>query len=379
MSKLITVYDDKEPLNNVITALTIDIDEVFFAYHHEIERTSFINIEKVIKKYKDIEITFLKLIDDQDQIRAILDRNPNLIVDVGAAKYLSLVLFEQAIAKDNMIVYYDDETNQIKTYRDHRILYEDVFRLKIEDIITLRGGVIKSQMHHPIKDVETGKLLVEAVDKGVNRYSCFISYVTKINSIINSRYSADGKTFKLDQDLCQKLKTDEGYRYVKDLLEIGEDYISFINKETKDIFTVSGSFLENYIYEKLSESNNFDDVIMSVVIDFSGENYKQQVRCEIDCLIVKNNHLLFTSCKSNKVETSDLNEIYVHNNMFGNALSHPVLCTLDDLNIKSPSIYAKAKELKVAIIDKTSFNEQTIAQQFLDIIENKYAYEKLPD
>ena len=54
MSKLLTVYDDKEPLNNVVSELTLDVDEVFYVYHHNVSINNFINIDKVIKKYKDI-------------------------------------------------------------------------------------------------------------------------------------------------------------------------------------------------------------------------------------------------------------------------------------------------------------------------------------
>ena len=63
--------------------------------------------------------------------------------------------------------------------------------------------------------------------------------------------------------------------------------------------------------------------------------------------------------------------------MFGNKLSNPVLCTLDDINTKSPSVYGKAKELGVAIIDKTAFENHNIAEEFKEIIEEVYEYESL--
>ena len=33
MNKILTVYDDVDPLNNVISALTLGIDEIFYVYH----------------------------------------------------------------------------------------------------------------------------------------------------------------------------------------------------------------------------------------------------------------------------------------------------------------------------------------------------------
>lgn len=379
MNKLITVYDDYESLNNVIPALTIDVDEVFYIYHHEAPLNAFSNIKKVISRYKDIKVSFLKLTNDQVQIRAILDKHKGMIVDVGGSKYLSLVLFEQAIARDNLIIYYDDEENVIKSYRDHKVYIENVFKLKIEDVLNLRGGEIKSQMHHPTSNEESNSLIVSAVEKGINKYSCFVSYITKINSYINNKTSRDGVTYRLDEDVAKKLKADEGYKFTSELFTLKKDSIVFKSKDIKERFAVSGSFLEEYIYIKMKESGYFDDVIMSAVIDFSDDKYRLPVRCEIDCLVIKDNRTLFTSCKSNKVDTSDLNEIHVHNSKFGNALSSPVLCTMDDLNEKSPSVYAKAKELQVAVIDKTSFKSRTVPEDFRSIINNSYKYEKIPD
>ena len=86
MSKLLTVYDDQEPLNNVISALTLNAEEVFFVYHHEVSRNTFANIEKVINKYlTETQIHFMQLNDDEKQLNEILDRNPDSVIDVGAA------------------------------------------------------------------------------------------------------------------------------------------------------------------------------------------------------------------------------------------------------------------------------------------------------
>ena len=92
MNKLLTVYDDKEPLNNVISELSLDVDEVFYVYHHEVSRTSFNNITKVIRNHKDLKLHFIQLEDDLNQLNELID--DNTIVDVGGAKYLSLLLFE---------------------------------------------------------------------------------------------------------------------------------------------------------------------------------------------------------------------------------------------------------------------------------------------
>ena len=89
--------------------------------------------------------------------------------------------------------------------------------------------------------------------------------------------------------------------------------------------------------------------------------------------MIKDNCLLFTSIKSNKVDPSDLNEIKVHNVMFGNEYSKPVICLYSELSENRPLVYAKGEELGIYIIEKNDF-ENDVANRFLEIINNSYQY-----
>ena len=379
-SKLLTVLELRDLLNNIILPLTLDVDEVFFIYHHTIKKEIIDNIRKIILRHKNIKLNFKSIIYDDEEIDDILNKNPDIIVDIGGEKYLSLVLFDKVLNKNNLIVYYDNEENKIKTYRDHTILFDEVFKLSIYDMMNLGGGKITQSMHSPINknDEETIKLLEKVIEASIHSYPHFTNFVQKVNSLID-RNNRNKRVFSIKNNGAQKIITDEQYHKYRDLglLKVEDDKVFFPNEEIAKLFSVSGAFLENYIYLKLTESGYFDDVKMSVVIDFSGKIRRYPIICEIDCLVIKDNHLLFVSCKSNKVDTGDLNEIKVHDNMFGNKLSNPVLCTLDDINTKSPSVYGKARELGVAIIDKTAFENHNIAEEFKEIIEEVYEYESL--
>ena len=116
---------------------------------------------------------------------------------------------------------------------------------------------------------------------------------------------------------------------------------------------------------------------MSNTIEFSRAQWRYPVTCEIDCLVLKNNELLFISIKSNKVDKDALNEIKVHNVMFGNSQSKAVICSNNDLSQEKPSVYAKAEELKVYVIDNTSFKKDRLAQDILSIIDQSYQYERI--
>ena len=381
IQKLVTVLDTGDILNNVLASLSLDIDEVFFVYRHQEDYKHTIAIKKIIRKYKKIKIHIKKIRNADKEIEKILNDNEGIIVDIGGEKYLSLVLFDKALNRNNEIIYYDNEENKIKSYREHKVLIEDVFKLSIEDLLELNGGKITRQMHHPInnKDRESVEVLYKTMTSSFNDYSKFTSFIQKINSAIARKDSRNGRNYLLNKDEIQRIKTDESFNKYKEigLINIIDNELIFPTRAIGKLFEVTGSFLENYLYLLLTSCNEFDDVMMSVVVDFSGDLRAYPIVCEIDCMIIKNNHLLFVSCKSNKVDTDDLNEIKVHNTMFGNDLSAPVLCTLDDLNIKSPSVYGKAKELGVAIVDTTAFKHGLVVDKFLDIINNNFKFEEL--
>ena len=377
MAKLITVFDDNDPLNNVVCELSLDVSEIYYVYHHQIDKKTLQNNDKIIKKYKKIKTHYLQLKDDEKEIKKILNSDKTVIADVGGAKYLSLVLFELAYKNGNQLIYYDDEENVIKDYLTHKVYKTKVINLKVEDILKIGGGTIKSFMHEPIKDYISKRILVKVVENNIGDYPGFVRYIGKINSLLSKNSYRGRRTYQLNKEKIHSIVTDQYYKKSKELFTIEDNKIRFASEKIKDMVCTSGTFLENYLYIKLMESKKFDDVMMSVVVDFSNDKYNIPVVCEIDCLVVKNNKMLFVSCKSSKAETSDINEIYVHNSKFGNLLSKPVLCVGEDLDRKFPSIYAKAEELNVYVVDKSSFLKEGIANTFTNIVNDKYVYDEL--
>ena len=375
MNKLLTVYDDKEPLNNVISELSLDVDEVFYVYHHEVSRATFNNITKVIKRHKNLKLHFIQLEDDLKQLNELLD--DNTIVDVGGAKYLSLLLFEMCNKRNNQIIYYDDEENCIKDYRTHKVLDIEVARLNIEDVLRLRGGEIVSQLHHNVTEKENKDIIIKMVESNLYDDSSFIKYMTLVNNKMSDNNYLGNNEYAINKGDYAQLVTQNDFNNIEELFDLEEDRIRFKNRKIKDIVTVSGTFLENYLYIRLSELNYFDDIKMSVIIDFADEKYSHPVRCEIDCLIIKDNQLLFTSCKSSKASTDDLNEIYVHNKMFGNCRSKPVIFVGEELDRRYPSIYAKGIELGIYIVDKSSLINKGVGEEFREIAEGTYKYDQI--
>lgn len=374
MTTLIKTFSDNDNFSNAIVPLTIDISEVIFIYSHNVENKKLNACKEVIQRNKNIKITFLH-VKENDVDNLIKD---DCIIDVSARQYLSLVLFEKALKKNNEIIYFNGQDKKIISYKDHKVYNNTLFNLSITDLIKLGGGTITTNMHKPITNRKAIELIYRLVDENSNKYSELVYYLGKVNSMI-AAYHTGKLTYKLSDTVVDKIEND--YLYSKfqkyNLFSIDGTTLSFPNEEIQEIFNASGALLENYIYNKLLDSNYFDEVMMSASINFNSEQFKYPVVCELDGLVLKDNTLLLISIKSSNVDTDALNEIKLHNLVFGNKYSKAVICLNDELNLKRPSIYAKAEELDIKIIDETTFHNKNVAQEILAIINNEYRYEKI--
>ncbi len=376
MKAIIKVFDDKEYLNNVIVPLSIDVDTVVYIYHHKQDKNLLKNNDHVLKKYRSFNTFYHELKNDEEEIENILKQHQEIIVDISSNRYLTMLLFEKALRYGHKIVYYDGDENVIKDYRRHEIIIDKVFSLTIKDILRLSGGIIKHHMHDEpdTNDEKTDKIITSIVNEHLDDYSSFIAYVQKVNHLI--RKNENGSFYLSDKDI-EKIKTDPMYGQTSKyhLFTINNNKLSFLNKMMENLFRVSGTWLEAYLYLELKKSNKYDEVIMSAMIDFADRNNDNYpVACEVDGMVLKNNHLCFISIKSNKVETDALNEIKTHQERFGNRLSRPVICTLDKLSEDNPSIYLKAQSLKIAVIENIHFKNKSIYKILNKIFDNTYTY-----
>ena len=76
--KLVTVLDDAEPIDNVLPALSMDVDEVFYLYHDDMPLKTCDAIEIVIGRYKPrMRVHFRCLKNDREEIGEILKQKPS--------------------------------------------------------------------------------------------------------------------------------------------------------------------------------------------------------------------------------------------------------------------------------------------------------------
>lgn len=150
----------------------------------------------------------------------------------------------------------------------------------------------------------------------------------------------------------------EEFGLLKDVC-IGEEEISFTYTSpfAKESLLVTGSWLEMYVYIAACLSQEYDEVMESVILDWNGvlgEDF--DVKNEIDLLIRKKNTPIFISCKMRKINAVDLNEIKQYAQRFGGDGAKAVIITTNEINQKEMTIKNRAEEMGVIVVDKNDLD-----------------------
>lgn len=373
---LLVVYDENDYLKNVLVALTLKFSIVIYFHRqmHEGKRQK--AIVKLLKRNK-ITAYFMHTAKSAKLFTELFRKYPTAAVDVTNNNYLTLRLFEKAILNQSAIYYYDNSDNTVKDYRQQEAVEEATYKLTIADFITLSGAKIDKQLHLGPEFAQSTDLeiLKSVFEKSITAYPAFINYMSSLAQLLAGK----GNELILSEAESARVKTNKFYPLLQEfgIINCHEQTFSVKNDYFRALIANGGAWLENYLCIILKESQLFDECAMSTVINFKSPHSKEPVTCEIDLLVLKDNYLLFISCKSNKVDTAALNEIKLHDYFFGNHSSNAVVCTVEDLNIKNQNVYRKAIELGVSVIDFTSLAKHDAAKQVLNIIDRKYQYEKV--
>lgn len=138
---------------------------------------------------------------------------------------------------------------------------------------------------------------------------------------------------------------------------------SFLSEEVKKYLTDYGTCLELFTYISLSRAGCFDDVRMSVKVDWNGKrSIPVEVTNEIDVTFFSGIHPVFVSCKLSEPSSEALQELSVYKSYFGGRHSRCVLVTLATMDAQRSYPVWRAKEMGISIIDGTSIRKGTFVK-----------------
>ena len=129
--------------------------------------------------------------------------------------------------------------------------------------------------------------------------------------------------------------------------ELGVSF-SFPDLQIRSWLRDVGSVLELYIYMLCRRLELFDDIRMSLIVDWESEAGSSTVTNELDVVCTKGVIPLFISCKTCSVKTEALNELAVWRDRFGGQMAKAVIVTAER---GSSPMRTRAAELGIAVID----------------------------
>ena len=115
----------------------------------------------------------------------------------------------------------------------------------------------------------------------------------------------------------------------------------------------TGICLELYVYAAAITAGIYDDVQISVVIDWDGDlDARINTINEIDVMLTRGVVPVFISCKSGTPNVTALNEIKTLAKQFGGTYARPVLVTMADIRSGDRYLMQRAQDMGIDIIDR---------------------------
>ena len=308
---------------------------------HEIKRV----LETVVEKYKDKEIQ----------------------VDITGGTEIMTACGMMAAQQFGWIPTYVDydssEVFQVFTLEK----LADVEHITIEDYLRAIGGRVLSVSSCVPKEKEFEKLcgIAKAIFANERKWDEFFSYISRgYSSRGVMEFSMGEKKNDPDCRFILNLFLDNGYA-----IKIGNDCYRYASEAAKTYMTVSGIWLELYIY--MMAKQVYDEVYMSVNIDWNDRDSCESRDNEIDVVIMHHSQPVFISCKMKPIVKETVYEVYAMAKRMGGDIAKAMVATTDPLRKKEAEnfnrengILMRMEKMKVGFIEADDFQHSAPKEVF---------------
>lgn len=162
-------------------------------------------------------------------------------------------------------------------------------------------------------------------------------------------------------------------------LSVKGNHIGFVfkNQLVKKVLTDAGAALEIFTYSCIKRNPDiFSDCEINICIDWDGDG-PSETKNEIDVVAVSDAAPLFISCKSGKLDSDHLNELYTIRGRFGGILSKAVLMTADDsTSTQSGTLRQRARDMQIALIGLSDICPKIRDQEYRGITDCRTCFNR---
>lgn len=377
---VVEIFDSVNLKNNILTSLIYQAKCTIFLYEAGQEESMKGVVTLLREKNPEIKIKkiLIKTKHARDRVFGILGtlygEREDVVVEMnGGNMVISNYAREASIYYDLPCIMLDVENERIIHVENAS---EWVGKIKVpmlgfSDILTLQGRTYERNMH------------MLADEKYDDRILSMAEYIFSHQSDVKFFYDfvhhkSDGElsepglkiVLKRIQEVSPRIMNIfhmlESQGFIKEF-RWDEQKITFICVEyfVKEMLAVKGSWLEMYVYILAKRSGLFSEVYQSVMIGWDLEqNSGFHVQNEIDVVLMKKGVPIFISCKMTNPKPEALNEIYALANSFGGYGAVAVLVTSSDVRNRSKTLYNRAKEMGICLLDASDLNRTEIRKFF---------------
>ena len=383
METLIELFD-KRPLENILGAEMFRPRRVVYICPEFAARST--EIHKKMRAYfsrraQQIELIFIKVdIYDADAVlsllRSILARYDDCAMDITGGT--DAVLFAAGLlsAEANIPVFtYSRKKNSFFNIRNAEFADGLVcsLRYRVEDFFLMAGGSVRegrvsnALLERYLSDFDPFFALFLEFRRDWTKIVTYLQRVSQSGAEgspsleVSGPYTVKGERGARIDAPEDALRALESIGFIS-ALRITAEAVSFrfrdaqIRSWLRDV----GSVLETYVYKACLDTGIFDDVRLSVVVDWEGENTSSSVSNELDVMCCRGVVPLFVSCKTCDVKTEALNELAVLRDRFGGQTARAAIVTAER---GSARMRSRAAELNIQVIELGDLSADRLRQR----------------
>lgn len=159
------------------------------------------------------------------------------------------------------------------------------------------------------------------------------------------------------RDLCEM-----GFLRELELLPGEQVRFSFADAQIRAWLRDVGSVLELYVWKACVKSGSYQDVRVSVVVDWDGQNTRDGVSNEIDVVAVRGIKPVFISCKTSEIRTEALNELAILRDRFGGEVARAIIVSAERACTVTRN---RAADLDIEVVDLDELDPEQLGKRFL--------------
>ncbi len=388
METLIELYDER-PLENILGAEMFRPKRVVYICPDGAARSAALHAglrAYFSRRGLQAELIFYKAdVYNVDSVlallRTILERWSDCAIDITGGTDAVLFAAGLLCAEVSIPVFtYSRKMNRFYDIRNAGFAEGRICPLhyKVEDFFLMAGGSVREgrvnndRLERYLPDVEPFFRLFLQYRRD---WTSIVTYLQRISPggadgswslDVSGPYTVKGERGARIDAPEEALRSLERIDFIRDL-RISPEGVSFRFRDGQIRFWLRdvGSVLEAHVYKVCLDAGIFDDVRLSVIVDWEGDNTAGSVSNELDVMCCRGLVPLFISCKISDVKTEALNELAVLRDRFGGEMARAAIVTAERGNAR---MRRRAAELNIRVIELSDLPADTLKRRIMGVM-----------